>query len=433
MLCFFFLLSHGRIAEITLKELNVELAKSEMSFVLFKSDSRLSKVAENLFKSVPKEYVGDSEQIVVTADTQNLSEFHINRVPSIVVMRDGKPLTAFNGKFEEQALQKYFQSFSDTRIIDVTASFELFRIISLNPVVYVSTFEKDTSPHLYALNVRIPIELLEELHIRNNKLFVHDDYIDFDDSYFPRYFQVFNDESIDTSSNKYTLFALLNTHKPSQRQAAFDTFKYVSAKMKDKVVLEYGDFFDLPNTVSKLGIAKFKQPVYVLVSNVNGTVSLQACKRRSMEPSDIYNWIQKELGGSQKTVRIPQLKAAQFEQVAFDPNFDTIILMGHPKQPTYIQSTRNFEVLMEVFAPFKTVKFYELNTKKEIVEGLTIPNNKSPLISIWRAIEPAGTTMPADADIALITEHVIQLISTQFTESQLTDMAEALERLVKEL
>lgn len=241
-----------------------------------------------------------------------------------------------------------------------------------------------------------------------------------------------------TTAAQNTLFVLLDENDPYHINHAMERMKAAREHFGANMGFQYCDFFTCSNFVNQMNLHSFENPVYLLNSKNNYGSKIDVFKNPINTPKDILDWLMFEIEGveipkEKEETEIPRLYASQFIQKVLDPKIDAILLMASPQMQLYKESRKNFQLLIELFKDYKTIKFYEFNPMTEHIQGLQFPPSGAPQISVWPAkSQQSGSLFQAYLPMDTIIPNLLRLVVTKIPNEEIAKLDKKLKELLNQ-
>ncbi|KAH0787058.1 hypothetical protein GPJ56_009056 [Histomonas meleagridis] len=247
------------------------------------------------------------------------------------------------------------------------------------------------------------------------------------------YQHIHTTDQIGLTPTTCTLIALIDDRDPMHLMEISRVFNYVQKTFGTNLTFQFCDFFRCTHTVSQLKITSIKSPVFAL-HNKAKRIKLESYHNEN-KPESVLTWLKLRILGERPNKNtnnsIEKLKSTDFVKTVTDPNTDTIILLGNPSMPKYDISLSNTKILMELLGEFNQIKFYEFDPKNQQVSGVSLPNNKMPMFSVWPAsATPQGYAMEAHNPIQMVIQQILSVIKTPIPDDRIQEMAERLQEIL---
>lgn len=451
----------ARTAMANNKNFNKLLQKNTYSLVLFeRSRSPACKKVLDIMDKITDEYSKKVSMIMIDVEEEEeiAKQYSIINVPSISLFSKNGFVQHFNGDLSEETIRKFCDNIGRSIFIELKTAFDIFEFQkTTNPgnLLIVNTTETQSKlPDISELSTSfagtIPIGLVknsslasilnlsivEICHPHENTIIKYNAF-DFhsilrDSSHFINL--IHKKEDLGGSFTTFSLITLLDERDPLHWLQVSNLFKAVQHKYSD-LSFQAADFYMFPEIIHNFAITNFKNPLYFLIDSRHTKGRPNLFHSTLPSKQDMIEWLDEAIKGIKPKREkfhngIPVIYANDFQNTALNPRVDAIFLFGDPMMPTFANCEKKFKQIMRLFKQFHEIQFYEFNPLTQIVPGLMIDIENSPMISIWPAQEySGGSSFSADIPIQIIIENIVKLIKTKLTQSQLQQLAETVKKL----
>jgi len=456
MLLFFSLVSY-KVTNANIKGLKSSLSKTDYSVVLFYSNKFSSaKRLLNMMNVISNKFEGKVN--IITADIDVMpdlkSQYGVNKVSKIGIFYKSDFRMFFTGEYTAPVIIDFIESLYKTQLRYINDSFDLFEFQELRPanlVITQSEFEEKghqlalSFSNLMHIGIVCDSNLVRELNLAPFTVtrpmdFFQKELTTYDVSKFQLfatspYERIAFQDHLTASSKEKTLCILLDEENPLHVYKMSTIFRESEKILASNYGFQYCDFFNCPQFVRQIGIARFTNPIYFIHGRVRMSNGFDIYQQPLQSPKHVIDWIKFIALGisppkSPNSLDIPRLYADEFIPVALNPKLDVALFVATPGQKDYKLARQNVIHLIQIFDGIDTVRFYEFDPQTEHVQGLQIPKSDNPQLSIWPASEiPSGSVFAANYPLEVIVENFLKVVKSKIHQSTLKVIGERLKAI----
>ena len=457
-----FLILCLKTTKATTKSFKTVLSQTPISLVFFHSKgclpcNRINTILDNLVDKF-------SNSIrMVTVDSQLNPEltkkYNIEIIPSILVFRGDHLSGTYDGEWSNINLVQFCEKLINSEIKFINSTFELFKFQNLLPSNIIIN---DPELSLKAENLLIKFGGIVQIGLIDNSEIIHEYKLPKIQFSRPKdnfrinlteisietiqnlikspYHHLSNQELINEYSTKNTLIVLYDENDLRHIHDISNNFNFIYNFFNSTISYITIDFFKAQNLINQFQIVSFLNPIYIYISKDNNKNKIMIYQKILPSSEDLLNWLKQQILNIQppqdkNKIGIPRLLADDFIPKALNPNKDIILLISSPGMKGYKDCIQMFNILVQLFEPYHDkIELYEFDISTEHVQGLSLPNTNTPQISVWPATpEKQGSTFTALASLPVILDSLVQVIKTEFTQSDVEEMALRLQDIISNL